>query len=243
MAFDTVATIFSDAAVELGLATAAVSDPYAASITDPNLIKLRWFVDRLGRTLVKQYDWSQLRASGTITTANGTANYNLPVDFKNLHNQTVWNTTTDLEVFGPLTPQQWTEASARGVRPAHQHFRLNAASRATIDIYPTPSSVQTIAFDYQSNYWVSATGAATTLSKTRPTVSSDVIWFDPPLFLLGLKLLYKRELGFDSTAAQQDFDEAIELARAENNAAPVLHIGAPAAELLDPSLPAGSWQT
>jgi len=64
VAYDTVANIVSDAAVELGLGT--VSDVYAS--TDPNVVQLRTLLKSLGRDLVDGFQWPHLLSEATITT-------------------------------------------------------------------------------------------------------------------------------------------------------------------------------
>jgi hypothetical protein len=64
MAYDTVANIVSDAAVELGLGS--VSDVYGS--TDSSIIQLRTLLKSAGRDLVLERDWTHLQAEALIMT-------------------------------------------------------------------------------------------------------------------------------------------------------------------------------
>lgn len=69
--------------------------------------------------------------------------------------------------------------------------------------------------------YVAASGA------DNPTASTDVVLFDPQLVMRALKLAYLRSVGMDSTAAEEDFNDAWAQATAEDTPARVLDLGQP----------------
>lgn len=226
--YDTVANIVSDAAVELGLGS--VSDVFAS--TDANVIQLRTLLKRVGRRLTLERRWTQLQVEHTFSTVSGTAAYNLPADFSMMIDQTGWNRTSDHPAH-PLNPQQWQYLKASASTAA---FTVMFRPRElTIEIYPTPSAVETIAFEYVSRYWVRNTGG-TTLDKDAPTINTDVLMFDAVLLVPALKLAWLSAKGFDTTAALEDYNHALRLVESANVvAAPALSLnGAGGVGLLTP---------
>ena len=67
---DSAANIISDAAIQMGLVSEAIADPWAS--TDDNIIRLCASLNQAGRDLAKDYAWSDLSDEYTFSTVNGT---------------------------------------------------------------------------------------------------------------------------------------------------------------------------
>jgi hypothetical protein len=222
VAFDTVANIVTDAAIQLGFVSSAISDPYAE--TDDNIVRLRYSLKQLGQDLVRQYNWSHLQEEHTFSTSNGTANYDLPTYFARIVNGTVWNRTQTRRMVGPIDGQKWQRLKANAATFIDQAFRI---WQDDVWIYPTPTATETVAYEYISKLWVAATGQ-TAPNKEHPTLSTDELWFDRDLLVWGLRLYSKRDNGFPSEAEQVGFDAALAAALGGDGASPVLSAtGAP----------------
>ncbi len=215
--YDTVANIVSDAAVECGLS--APTDVYAS--TDANIVQMRVMLKRMGRSYALAHGWKHLEREHTFATVSGTASYALPASFSSMLDQSGWDRTTKRQVV-PVGAVQWQYMNAVSVAGV-----LTVTFRpreATIELYPTPTAIETIAFDYRSRYWVETSGQ-TTPDKDAPTANTDKLMFDATLMVAALKLEFKRAKGFDTTAAQQDFDAIwASVVNANANAAPVLSL-------------------
>lgn len=224
MAFgwDTALNVLNDTAVQCGLA--AVADPYAS--TDPNFVLLRGLLKSLGQNLrrEKELGWTWLQKEASFVTTANVASYALPADFGRMIPQTGWNRTNRLPLGGPLSPEEWQYLKARLVgvvftvlfRPQQQKLFL----------YPdtnTPGGY-TIAYEYSSRYWVQPTGQSSATAEA-PSASTDTLWYDSQLLIAGLKLAWKKERGFDTTAAQGDYDALLNQIKADDGSAPVLSLG------------------
>ena len=232
MAFPTAGSIVSDAAVELGLVSAAVADPYASS--DANMVQLCALLKSIGREIAGVRDWTVQQLEYSFNTVAGTKLYNLPADFRRKIDQSGWNRTSRFPLGGPLSPQEYQYLQAI---PAAQTITVLFRPRnGQIELYPVPQSVLSIAFEYLTSFWVAVTGS-TTPTKDGPTLSSDVVLFDPLLMVRALKLAWKREKGFESMAAQQDYDAAYTKACDDDAEAPKLRLdgkGGVGFRLIDP---------
>jgi hypothetical protein len=217
--YDSAATIVSDAALELGLVSAAVSDPYAS--TDPNILQLNALLKSCGREISRSYSWTHLQSEYTFSTANGTASYVLPTDFRTMIPQSGWNRTTQWPLGGPLSPQAWQYTQAVSVvSTVNVLFRPKAGR---FYLTPTPTSTVSMAFEYLTYWWASA-AAGTVPTEEAPTAATDLVFFDPHLVTRALIHAFKKAKGFDTTSSMADYSAALEMAKGDNAAAPVLSI-------------------
>jgi hypothetical protein len=219
VAWDTAANIINDAAVELGLYSTDLDNPYAS--TDANVVQLCRLLKSVGQDMVRDFQWTQLQKTYTFTTSSGLGTYPLPPDFARIIDQTAWDRTQQLPLGGPLAAQGWQYLRAlvtSGV--VGKWFRFIGG-----DLYlqPTPTAVETLAFEYISTDWVTPDGEGTPTAQT-PTVGTDSLWLDRRLLVCAVKLAFKRAKGFDSMAAQEDYEKALARAQGADGAAPVLSL-------------------
>lgn len=175
MGWPSAQTVVMQAAVELGLVQSASefgNDVYASA--DPIAVQLCALLKKLGRDLVDEFDWPQLRAEWSIITESPTvaegvdhqtyAAYLLPKDWKALIPQSGWNRTNRLPMGGPLSEQEWQYLTSRltGVvwtvlfRPMQSLFF----------VYP-PNNVpdaQALTFAYKSSNWVQDVASVTSMA-------------------------------------------------------------------------------
>lgn len=217
--FATVAEVVNDAGKELGLWTADVTDPFAS--TDASVVQMLALLKRLGRKLVRDRQWTHLQTQYTFVTVSNQADYPLPSDFDSMINQSGWNRTNRLPFVGPLSPQEWQYLKARLVGVVFTV--LFRPKDGVLTVYPdvnTPGGY-TIAFEYISNAWILK---ADTSTATAPTAATDTVRFDAEAVTTGLKLSWLKAKGFDTTAAQDDFDAALAQDMDADSAAPVLRL-------------------
>lgn len=215
--FGNVLELCNDVAETVGLGTQTAI--YAS--TDPNIIQLRALLKQVGRRLALEREWKQLLTEHTFNTASGTASYALPADFSRMVNQTAWNRAADRR-FAPLGAQVWQYIQATTLGATLQAvFRPRAA---TFEIYPTPSSIQAIAFEYISNYWVASSGSAQG-DKDKPAADTDTVMLDPLLVVAALKLAWLKAKNMDATAALADYDAIYSISAGVNaGPAPALRL-------------------
>jgi hypothetical protein len=220
MAFDTADNLINDAAVELGLITSNLADPFDS--TNPALIQLCRLGKRVGQTLLRSHQWTHLQKTHTFSTANGTAAYALPADFGRLLDQTTWNRTDQLPLGGPASAQQWQMMKAQTtVGTVLMPFRIVGNQ---LEFYPVPTAIETIAYEYQSTYWVKETGQSNPNTETLDD-GTDTVHFDRLLFVCELKNEWNRAKGLASEATQADRDRAYAMATGADGAAPRLRLG------------------
>jgi hypothetical protein len=221
--YDTVANVVSEAAVELGLG--AVSDVYGSA--DANVVQLRGLLKRTGRTLAKQYLWKQLLKEGTLTTPTANQDltvFNLPADYGSYVDGTLFNRTAQMPT-AVVTPQQWQGLKASGLTAT-----VVATFRTydqTLQFLTTPPTGEVYGYEYRSRYWVKSFGAPAA-DKDAPTANTDTLLFESDLLIPALKVAWLQAKGFESSAAQNEFDVAFALDTSANEgAAPTLSLSRP----------------
>lgn len=215
--FDTVANIVSEAAIELGLG--AVADVYGSQ--DANVVQLRTLLKSTGKALVFKYAWLQNVKVHTFTTAVDTNEYNLPSDFQSMVDLSAWNRTTTTRMFAATTAQWSTLQASEAAAVLAPIFRIR---KSTVEVWPQPPTPDHVwAFEYRSKYWVGLTGT-TTATLDAPTANDNVIIIDAFLMTRALKLAFLKAKGFDTSAVQQDYEEALEALMGTNGPAQPLSI-------------------
>lgn len=149
MALSTLFEIGNRAADELSLAHQSA---YIGSIV-PDARTMLACANAAGRDLMRAHAWGALQALGTVTTANGTASYPLAADFDRMIADTGWDRSNDWMMVGPDTPQinRYLNESGVAQTGARKRFRLQGAG---IVIFPTPTAIETLVYEYVSNRWV-----------------------------------------------------------------------------------------
>jgi hypothetical protein len=219
--WDTATNLVSDAAIELGLVSAPVSDVFGS--TDQNIVQLRTYLKSGCRELGRLRDWTHTVKQYVFTTSTGVPTYPLPADFRQMIDQSGWNRTNRLPLGGPLSAQEWEYLKARLVGVVFTV--LFRPWQGTLYLYPdtnTPGGYS-IAYEYISRYFVQPSGVGSPTSET-PSANSDTICFEPQLVVKKLKLDFKRGKGFDYSMEQEDFDKALEMIKGDDSAMPMLRL-------------------
>ncbi len=227
--FDTAGNIISDAAVELGLGAVPGRDPFASS--DPAMQQMCALFGCVGQSLAKRHEWEHLIINAQILVAQGdTGDYDLPTDFVRMVERTAWDTGKRLPLIGPLSPQQW-EYLKVWMNSAFFYIGYRVTN-TQLRVFPQPPPVgAAISMEYRSSSWVipvaQFTGQYETLGPNgadKPALSGDVCLLDPTLLNHAIKLEFKKARGFDTTAVEKDFKEALELSLNIATEAPTLKL-------------------
>jgi hypothetical protein len=179
-----------------------------------------------GRRLVKptrMHRWQQLMRTWQLTTVPNTTTYALPVDWDSFADLTGWNFTSRLPMLGPANGPQWQCLKARnlGGSTISMVYRTRAG---LFEIFNSPSQPQDLRIDYSSRGWVQDAASPT---EFRDYIDSDDdrVLYDSELITARVKLLFLLAKGFDTTAAQSEYDDAEEAAICADADAPVLTVG------------------
>lgn len=214
--------VIQSAQAQLGLpvSTAAVS-----SIGDETALQMVALLTWCGRRLLKPtstYRWSIMLRTWVLLTNPVDTAYPLPDDWDSFEDLTGWNFTSQLPMLGPATDPQWACLRARNLgsstisvvyRTRGNHF----------EIYNTFPDPQDLRIDYSSRAWVQDAADPLVFSD-KIEADDNIILFDNELITAKLKLAFLTAKGFDTTAAQSEYNEIEEAAICADADAPVLQV-------------------
>lgn len=213
--------ILNRVAAEVGIQP--TEDPYAS--TDPKFVQLTYLLNTAGEELTWAHPWEFLiKEHQFLTVLGDSGDYPLPSDFIYLLNQTGWDHTSAIPIGGPLTPQDWTYLKGRNLaqNTLYASFRI---ADGVFKVYPNPPpSGLDLNYEYISKNWV--------IDSVDPLNRVDSVRFgaDKPLFdrtiiTRYLKLKYLEASGFDTTKAQDDFNQAFSFQIGKDKGAPIVNAG------------------
>jgi len=213
--------ILNRVAVEIG--DEAVADPMAS--TDPLFIQMKYLLNIAGEELYQAYPWQLLtREHQIITSALDSGDYDLPDDFGYMIDQTGWERSQNVPLWGPLSPQDWSYLLGRGLvnQTIYASFRLD---QGLFRIFPQPPpDGLNVNFEYIACTWVSD-GAATPAYQKEVLIGSDIPLFDRTLISRYLKVKLLEAKGFDSQKAQDDFNQTFSFLTGQDKGAQILTLG------------------
>ena len=218
----TASKILNRVAAEVGIEP--VSDPYSPSAPQ-EFKQMRYLLNTAGEELCTAHPWEILSKSHQITTqSTDSGNYPLPDDFYYMINQTGWERSSNVPLMGPLSPQDWTYLQGRESvnETLYASFRLK---EGTFSIFPQPPpDGLNITYEYINKNWV-RDGSNATQFKDEVMGAADTPLFDKTLISRYLKVKYLESKGFDTTKAQDDFNQCFDFLTGFDKAAPVLNAG------------------
>ena len=213
--------ILNRVAVEVGLD--AVADPYAS--TEQHFIQMKYLLQTEGETLVLAHEWEFLTREFNIQTLDGdTGNYDLPDDWIAMQDQTGWERAENVPLFGPLSAQDWQYLLGRDLVTStiYASFRLKDGK---ISIFPQPPAAGLdIVLEYRSRNWAHDGGSPPTY-KASLTTGSDVVLFDRTLITRAVKNAWLGAKGFDTSAAQADYNQIFNFLIGKDKGGKILNAG------------------
>ena len=213
----TLLTIIQDVTNLIGLDEPSV----VITSTDKNVKTLLSMANVEGRMLKNKGQWASLSKEHSFSTADGTSSYALPSDFDSIMNGTGWNRSTNLPLRASISPREW-QASQSGLvdnTVYNAGYRIKGSSSTQFFIDPTPDSIQTLAFEYQSTEWCASSGGT---GQELWADDTDVGVLDEELMTLGVEWRFRRAKGLSYLGMQAEYNELVEKRLASEGGAPVI---------------------
>jgi len=165
--------------------------------------------NRALRETAKRTKWELLTREATINTVASQAEYDLPSDFKSIHNQTMWNISQRRPTLA-VTPQTWSFLQAftdvSGIILHYRIFRDPAGNGQKVQFFPTPGAGQIITYEYVSNGLVQSSGG---VLQEEFLADTDTALLDEDTILLGFKWRFLASKGFPYAEAFTDHEKSI----------------------------------
>lgn len=208
----------------LGQLALPVPSAVATSTNDETAQQMLRLLNWAGRKLIKPtatYRWQQLLRTWQLTTNPVDTEYPLPADWDSFEDLTGWNFTSRLPMLGPATDPQWQCLKARNLGSSTISV-IYRTRGGVFEIYNTFPDNQDLRIDYSSRAWV--VKADGTTFQDFSDADDDTVLYDTELITAKLKLQFLTAKGFDTTAAQAEYNELEEAAICADTDAPVLQL-------------------
>lgn len=153
-----------------------------------------------GKTLSRRHTWQVLQTEYTFPTVASTVSYALPTDFDRILYDTVYNRTRRRSMVGDLTPAQWQETQASLVTRVNPAFRIRGN---LFLVSPTPSSVETIAYEYMSKNWCQSNAS---VGQAAWAADTDTGILDEELMTLGIIWRFRAKKGLDYAEDMNNYE-------------------------------------
>ena len=204
-------------AVEVGLLP--VADPMGS--TEDHFIQLKYLMNTAGRELLLAHPWEASTRRHSFTTDGG-GEYDLPDDYLYMINQTGWDGGNDAPLAGPLSPQEWVYSSNLIAIPLRVMFRIQDGVLTILN----DTAGAEVSFEYHSRNWVFDGSVAPATYHNEITKGTQVPLFDQTVFSRYLKVKWLDAKGFDSSKAQDDFNQMFDFVASKDKGARILNAGA-----------------
>lgn len=157
------------------------------------------------------------KTATSVTLTFGQVDYAMPSDFARMVDKTQYNKSTSWSIIGPKDAQEWQALKINSIG-SDIRFRLMGNKFV---IYPMPTTVLTLGFEYVSNAWVQALDGSL---KSKMTLDTDSSRFPDRLIVLGTKLKFFEVKGFDTTALLQDYVRELDKWKASESGSDTLSL-------------------
>lgn len=207
-------TLVQTATARLGLftPTAVVTNP------DPQVQQFLALANEEGQSLAESTNWQALRKQATFTTVaaeqQGLLSAIAP-GCKFIVNDTIWNRSLRMPVFGPLSPQVWQQQAAMFYQGPWNQFRVFGDA---INFIPEPPAGQQCAFEYVTRNWT-ASDAESFQS------DADTSLLDEQVMVLGVIWRFKQAKGLDFTSDLTKYQRQVANLLSRETPKPILDLG------------------
>lgn len=195
--------------------------------SDPTARTCFRLVNKLGRGLMRDYDWQELKVDYTFNTAVNQQGYALPADFKRFSPLTFWDRTDRWPLLGPASDVEWQTLLGR-LNPGGSRFWYRLVDGQLL-FFPTPQSIVEIAYTYQSKNWCQSSSGDGTPdgadAQAAFEADTDSALLDEELLTLGLEYEFRAVKGLPSQAALDEFNEALDDLKAADQPSGMIDFG------------------
>lgn len=180
--------------------------------TDVQVLQLLALANEEGDELARSHSWQALKRQQTFTTVAQAAQTDaVPDDMDSFIPNSFFNRTTQRELIGPITPQQWQAIEAQP-----QLNRVFLAYRMRDNAFlvtPTPTAGDEVAFEYMTRNWALS---AADEEKEEFTADTDTTVLPERLFRLGIRWRFRKTKGLDYSEDFRTYETEVQKAMAKD---------------------------
>lgn len=174
-----------------------------------------------GKELALRHPWSVLQKRETQAAAAAEDQGALTTIVSDISLQfigmmTLWNETTDQQIIGPVSRQEWADLKGRGITNPYPHFRIYGGK---LYITPAPTLSDSLVFEYISVNWCQSSGGT---GQAAWAADTDTGVLDEFTMELGLYWRFLSAQGLDYAEAFNSYESRVETLINMDGSKPVL---------------------
>ena len=211
---------------------------------DDQLSQLVGLANEVCEDLVRRHSWTDLQYEALFTSVAGEDQGAIadlaPNAFLKVTNETIFDRTRRLPVFGPRSPQQWQVLKAIPASGPYFQYRIQ---QGRLKISPAMPAGHVMAFEYTSSGIVLDNSAPSgPVAKSYFTRDDDTFVLDKSLLILGLRWRWREEKGLPYAENFRLYEIAVAEAAGSDGTKPTLTLH-DAATMAQPGIyiPTGNW--
>lgn len=206
------------------------------SATSDDLAQRLYASARAACRELRRKSWAVLRARQTITTANGTADYDLADGLYPIAD-TFWNATTNTQIIGPISLQDYERLKSGVVTTTVDDLIAitQEAGNRQITIHPTPTATETIQYwAHNENLILDVDGSTT---KSQWAADDDEPRIPEDVFLAEMRWRLLRMLGLPFSDEKMEAERVIDTQLGREISAPILRLAPRRRSLTQANIP------
>jgi len=223
----------------------------AVGSTDEGALQMVELLNQECRALASRHDWSFMRSEAAFTavatTSQGTLRDCCGATFygvKGIVNDTMWNSTRQLPIYGPTSNRRWQARKMLNVAGPYSEYRLSGELNfgdSLLVITPAPTAGDSIHFQYYTKWFV----LPSTSSQERVEnieSDADTLVFDQDLLLAGLEWRWLRKKGLSYAEEFASYEALVASAIRNDGSKSRLQIDGPGEQFrAGIVIPLGDW--
>lgn len=228
---------------EFCLRTGLTKPQIVVQSQDDQLLQLYALANEVCEDLVRRHSWTGLTYETTFPSVagedQGAIETLAPHAFLKILNETIFDRTRQLPIFGPRTASQWQFEKAVPASGPFYQYRIRGGH---LLIDPAMPAGSTLAFEYASEGVIENTEGPAPVIKAFFTSDADVFLLNKSLLILGLRWRWKEEKGLPYLESFRAYEAAVaEAAGADGTKSPLSMDES--SNQIQPGIfvPAGNW--
>lgn len=174
-----------------------------------------------GKELALRHPWTALQKRETQAALaaedQGTlVSIAADISLQSIGMMTLWNETTDQQIIGPVSRQDWAALKGHGVTNPYPHFRVYGGK---LYITPAPAVSDSLVFEYISVNWCQSSGGT---GQAAWAADTDTGVLDEHTMELGLYWRFLAAQGLDYAEAFASYEARVALLMNMDGSKPVL---------------------
>lgn len=199
----------------------------AVGSSDAGVVQLLELYNEEGSELAARSSdgWQALVQEATFTTVNSEDQgavsdiIGTPNAYRHIINETIWNRSKKMPVYGPRPPAIWQGFKALTFAGPYSEYRIRGGHLLFL---PVPGAGDECAFEYASKNWMTSSDG--TEYRSRVAQDTDIPLLDDEIVLAGLKWRWRQAKGLEYGGDFDKYEARVNDALARDGTKPRLNL-------------------